>query len=80
MECLPGALHPFLAPVVVELLGVGRLSSIKDWQNAAVVIENSLDLEWWAILMTSGGHNDFGGWRLGRASDSVFLRLQSWLG
>ena len=58
MEFLPEALHPFLAPVVAEVLGLGRPSSIrtrgsrggetivhKDRQDAAVVKENSLDLE-----------------------------------
>lgn len=40
----------------------GKTIIHKDWQDPAVVKENSLDLEWWATLMTSGGHNDFGGW------------------
>lgn len=72
-SCL--GLHPSLAQLSCQGgLGDEETTVHKDWLIAAAV-ENSLDLEWWAVLMPSGfvgGHNDLGGRQLERLLSLLF--------
>lgn len=74
MEFLPGA-APIPCPAQLSGRFAGSETTVhKDWLVAAA--ENSLDREWWAVLMPSGFVGS-GRRLIGEASGSFILRLQA---